>query len=81
VPLGHGLPSGGANRQTPVVAFLILHGLEGSGSEHWQTWLAGRLRERGLEVAYPDLPDGRPQYGVRVTDVPKQGPDEGGPRH
>lgn len=31
--------------------------------------------------AYPDLPDGRPQYGVRVTDTPKQGPDEGGPQH
>ena len=39
------------------MAFLILHGLEGSGPEHWQTWLAGRLRERGLEVAYPALPD------------------------
>jgi predicted alpha/beta hydrolase family esterase len=38
-------------------AFLLLHGLEGSGPEHWQTWLAGRLAERGLEVAYPDLPD------------------------
>ena len=31
--------------------------------------------------AYPDLPDGRPQYGVRVTDAPKQGPDEGGSQH
>ncbi len=39
------------------MAFLILHGLEGSGPEHWQTWIAGRLRERGLEVAYPSLPD------------------------
>jgi serine hydrolase len=39
------------------VAFLLLHGLEGSGPEHWQTWVAGRLRERGLEVAYPPLPD------------------------
>jgi hypothetical protein len=39
------------------VAFLILHGLEGSGPEHWQTWLAGRLRERGLQVVYPSLPD------------------------
>ncbi|NUU30976.1 general stress protein [Arthrobacter sp. C9C5] len=32
-------------------------------------------------VSYPDLPDGRPQYGVRVTDEPRQGehsPD--GPR-
>jgi len=28
-------------------------------------------------VRYPDLPDGRPQYGVRVTDAPKQ---EEGPR-
>ncbi len=39
------------------MAFLIVHGLEGSGPEHWQTWLAGRLRERGLEVAYPSLPE------------------------
>ncbi|HEX9089569.1 MAG TPA: general stress protein [Arthrobacter sp.] len=31
--------------------------------------------------AYPDLPDGRPQYGVRVTDVPKQDPDQGGQQH
>jgi predicted alpha/beta hydrolase family esterase len=39
------------------MAYLILHGLEGSGPEHWQTWLAERLRERGLTVAYPSLPD------------------------
>lgn len=39
------------------MTFLILHGLEGSGPEHWQTWLDGRLRERGLEVAYPSLPE------------------------
>jgi uncharacterized protein len=38
-------------------AFLLLHGLEGSGPEHWQTWIAGRLRKRGRPVAYPDLPD------------------------
>jgi predicted alpha/beta hydrolase family esterase len=38
-------------------SFLILHGLEGSGPDHWQTWLAGRLRERGENVRYPDLPD------------------------
>jgi predicted alpha/beta hydrolase family esterase len=34
-----------------------VHGLEGSGPDHWQTWLAGRLRERGEHVRYPDLPD------------------------
>jgi uncharacterized protein len=39
------------------VRFLILHGYEGNGPEHWQTWLAGRLRAAGEEVAYPDLPD------------------------
>lgn len=39
------------------MAFLILHGLEGSGPEHWQTWLAARLRARGLAVSYPTLPD------------------------
>jgi uncharacterized protein len=38
-------------------SFLILHGYEGSGPEHWQTWLAGRLADAGEQVAYPDLPD------------------------
>ncbi len=38
-------------------SFLIVHGLEGSGAQHWQTWLAERLRTRGLDVAYPSLPD------------------------
>ena len=38
------------------MAFLILHGLEGSGPEHWQTRLAGRLRDHGLAVSYPALP-------------------------
>jgi predicted alpha/beta hydrolase family esterase len=37
--------------------FLILHGLEGSGPGHWQTWLTARLRASGERVAYPDLPD------------------------
>lgn len=39
------------------MAFLILHGLLGSGPDHWQTWLARRLRERGERVSYPDLPE------------------------
>jgi uncharacterized protein len=38
-------------------SFLILHGLEGSGPGHWQTWLAARLRANSERVAYPDLPD------------------------
>ena len=38
-------------------SFLILHGYLGSGPEHWQSWLAARLRAAGERVAYPDLPD------------------------
>lgn len=36
---------------------LILHGWQGSGPDHWQTWLADRLRSRGLDVRYPTLPE------------------------
>ena len=37
--------------------YLILHGYQGSGPGHWQTWLAGRLRSGDAKVHYPDLPD------------------------
>ena len=52
--------------------YLILHGYEGSGPDHWQTWLAGRLRAAGHEVAYPALPDPyRPRFErwLRVLDA------------
>jgi hypothetical protein len=38
-------------------AFLILHGLSGSGPGHWQRWLQERLTEAGHTVSFPDLPD------------------------
>jgi len=38
-------------------SYLILHGYQGSGPGHWQTWLAGRLRSGDAKVHYPDLPD------------------------
>jgi uncharacterized protein len=38
-------------------SFLILHGWQGSGPDHWQTWLAQRLATAGERVRYPDLPD------------------------
>jgi predicted alpha/beta hydrolase family esterase len=38
-------------------AFLILHGLGGSGPSHWQRWLAERLTEDGQTVRFPDLPE------------------------
>jgi predicted alpha/beta hydrolase family esterase len=44
-------------RAAAPMAFLLIHGLEGSGPEHWQSWLATRLSARGLDVAYPSLPD------------------------
>jgi hypothetical protein len=39
-----------------VSDYLILHGLGGSGPEHWQSWLAEQLHRSGERVAYPDLP-------------------------
>ncbi|MBE2314979.1 alpha/beta fold hydrolase [Solirubrobacter sp. CPCC 204708] len=38
-------------------AYLILHGYQGSGPGHWQSWLAGRLRSGEATVHFPDLPD------------------------
>lgn len=35
---------------------LILHGFQGSGPDHWQTWLAAELRRSSATVRYPDLP-------------------------
>jgi predicted alpha/beta hydrolase family esterase len=50
-------------------SFLILHGLQGSGPGHWQTWLAARLRADGERVAYPDLPDADAPSPVAWRDV------------
>ena len=38
----------------PAPEHLILHGWQGSGLDHWQTWLARRLRP---SAAFPELPD------------------------
>ena len=38
-------------------SFLILHGWQGSGPDHWQSWLAERLRDAGESVRYPLLPE------------------------
>lgn len=49
----------------------------GQGPSDGQTADGGRPPVR-RSVRYPDLPDGRPQYGVRVNDAnqPQQGTDE-----
>ncbi len=36
---------------------MFLHGLDGSGPDHWQRWLAERLIADGAPVRFPDLPD------------------------
>jgi predicted alpha/beta hydrolase family esterase len=59
--------------------FLILHGLEGSGPGHWQTWLAERLRARGERVSYPDLPepfDPQPEAWREAVEAELDGLDE-----
>jgi predicted alpha/beta hydrolase family esterase len=43
-------------RPTRTVPTLLLHGIDGSGPEHWQHWLAGKLTEAGREVRFPVLP-------------------------
>jgi len=40
-----------------AAAFLILHGLGGSGPGHWQRWLHDRLTQDGRAVVFPELPD------------------------
>jgi hypothetical protein len=60
-------PSAGAH-----VAGAPGHGTPAAGEEHPQHRAAPTPA-----VRYPDLPDGRPQYGVRVSDAPKQ---EEGPK-
>ncbi len=44
-------------RPTRTVPTVILHGWQGSGPDHWQTWLAEQLRAAEREVRYPELPD------------------------
>lgn len=34
-------------------SFLIIHGLGGSGPDHWQSWLAEKLKQNGYHVVYP----------------------------
>ena len=44
-------------RPTRTVPTVLLHGINGSGPEHWQRWLAAQLTEAGREVRFPELPN------------------------
>ena len=36
---------------------VIVHGYDGSGPGHWQRWLETELRQNGVPVLLPELPD------------------------
>ena len=44
-------------RPTRTVPVVVLHGWQGSGPDHWQTWLVEQLRNYDRDVRYPVLPD------------------------
>jgi predicted alpha/beta hydrolase family esterase len=43
-------------RPTRFVPVVVLHGWNGSGPDHWQTWLVDQLRELDRDVRYPEFP-------------------------
>src|SRR3954466_5009270 len=55
--------------------YLILHGYQGSGPGHWQSWLAGRLRSSDAGVRFPDLPDANEPQLELWLGAPGRGPD------
>ncbi|MGD8191214.1 RBBP9/YdeN family alpha/beta hydrolase [Brevibacillus ginsengisoli] len=38
-------------------SFLLIHGLGGSGPQHWQSWLYTQLEERKFDVHFPTFSD------------------------
>ena len=50
---------------------VILPGWQGSGADHWQSWLASELGSAGREVRFPELPDAdRPQLTAWLAALP-----------
>jgi predicted alpha/beta hydrolase family esterase len=49
---------------------LLLHGLHGSGPEHWQNWLGGELANHGGQVDLPQFTDpDEPDLEVWLTEL------------
>jgi heat induced stress protein YflT len=73
-PYGQRAPETGSQPSAggPAAAAAPGQGTQPVSTEH------GQHRAATPAVRYPDLPDGRPQYGVRVNDAPAQ---EEGPKH
>ncbi|MBU1017740.1 alpha/beta hydrolase [Patescibacteria group bacterium] len=62
-----------------MTTFLLLHGYGGTHPEHWQSYLANRLKDEGQTVLFPDLPNAdRPQLNEwlgYLEDVLQRSPD------
>ncbi len=57
-------------RATRTVPTLILHGLDGSGPDHWQRWLAAELTQAGRDVRMPELSDpSAPQMATWLAEI------------
>lgn len=51
-------------------SFLIIHGLGGSGPDHWQSWLAKELKQRSHHVVYPTFSNfSRPEKEVWLKEL------------
>lgn len=49
---------------------LLLHGLHGSGPEHWQNWVAGELANHGGQVDFPHFRDpDEPDVGTWLDEL------------
>ena len=56
--------------------FIVLHGWQGSGPDHWQSWLAGRLDPVAFPVLPdPDLPQLAPWLGALRDELARAAPE------
>lgn len=56
-PLSPNAWASSADADTPIRKACIIHGFGASSGAHWFPWLANRLRDAGVSVGVPDMPD------------------------
>lgn len=54
----------------------IIHGYQGSGATHWQSWLARKCKALGAETHFPKLPDrfGQPKLSAWLEAIERTMP-------
>ncbi len=64
-----------------MTTFLLLHGYGGTHPEHWQSYLANRLKDNGQKVLFPDLPNANQprleEWMEYLEDILGESPDSG----